>query len=76
MILLAESPDESMDLSKLNEIPSAILKIELREVAAELARKGLIEANMFEQNLVSLTPHGRRIALRQMKAVFDSKESA
>jgi len=76
MILLAESPDESMDLANLNGIPNAISKLELREVAATLARKGLIEVNMFGQNFVSLTPYGRRSALKLMKTIITSKRNA
>jgi len=70
MLILAELADKSYNLSEWdtsshsqNEIPS---KLEILAASKSLSKKGLIDINPFEENLISLTEKGRTIALKIM----------
>jgi hypothetical protein len=53
----------NLDLLKYNNIS----KLEVLDMCATLHRKGLVHVNEYSDNLVSLTPAGRKYALKLMR---------
>lgn len=60
---MAEEPTESFNLGGMNYRNSLHTHLELLQVACQLARKGLVHVNPYNENLVSLSKCGRKRAL-------------
>jgi hypothetical protein len=68
MHALADLADEPLDLRMLDYESLQRTKLDVMDVVRQLSDKGLVETNRFEENLVSLTPAGRKRALEVQKA--------
>jgi hypothetical protein len=63
LVFLGENfPNDSAHLDRISN--DNISKLETLEMSYDLQRKGLVRVNPFDTNLVSLTPEGRKYALR------------
>jgi hypothetical protein len=61
--ILANLADEPLNLERLNYAAGVFSKLEVLELSAGLERKGLVEINPYDENLVKLSAEGRRRAL-------------
>lgn len=67
LLFLGEQfPNDSANLDCLRHDGAS--KLEVLEMCYNLQRKGFVRVNPYDDNLVSLTPNGRRYALKLIKA--------
>jgi hypothetical protein len=66
ILICASCPDQPCNLDKLPRKRGALTKLELLELAVRLSKKGLVDINQYNENLITLSAQGRKRAL-QMK---------
>lgn len=76
MQVLAKLADESLNLNHLAYQSGVLTKLEVLDVTASLARKGLLDINPFEENLVCLSSKGRRRALALANNMLSAEHAA
>ncbi|WP_188008861.1 hypothetical protein [Grimontia hollisae] len=65
--LLGKLADKTVDLDNINYREVMVSKLELLDVCRTLKEKGLLDINMWNENLVSLSENGRKKALELHK---------
>ncbi|MCX9527430.1 hypothetical protein IG547_08210 [Vibrio cholerae] len=65
---LGKLADKTADLNNINYDLAPFSKLELLDSCRTLEEKGLLDINLFDENLVSLTENGRKKALELHKA--------
>lgn len=63
---LGRLADESLNLRNLNYSEVGLSKLEVLALSKKLSGKGLVDINMFEENLISLSSLGRDKAIKLM----------
>jgi hypothetical protein len=63
MLMLAELADESLNLRTLDYKNSELSKLEVLELSSCLSRKGLVNINQYDENLIALSSGGRQRVL-------------
>ncbi|MGY6125389.1 hypothetical protein ACW9YV_07820 [Paraburkholderia strydomiana] len=60
---LGQCPTDSLNLEAFDYASTPFTRLQLLEVVGSLVDKGLVQTNMYAENLVSLTEEGRKRAL-------------
>ncbi|SRR6266481_636966 len=63
LFVLRQSADEYLNLRTLPRSPN-LLKLELLDISKKLRKRGIVEKNLYNENLITLTEKGRSYALR------------
>lgn len=61
---MARDPSEPTNLDRIDYAQSSGTRLEYHQWASGLAKKGLVNINPYNENLLTLTPEGRETALK------------